>query len=242
MGDISKLFTDGKDNLDSISGEDALAHLVGDGNKYATPADLAKAMLHGQVHISKIEQENSSLRDSSNQAKGIDDILAALKGQQQQQDDGNHHHDDNHNKDGSDKVSVADQITAAFAKRDQGMVDATEDTNLQSTVDQLQKQYGDKALDVFEKVGKDLGIDLENLARKSPAAVMKLVTEARPATEANNGLPNGLQTNVTPHATGLMDKAAIDKLFKEGKIKRHEKIDMENKAFTALGADTFYGR
>lgn len=242
MGKIDDLLANKQnDQIADVTGEEALKHMVGEGAKYATIEDLAKAALNGQVHISKIEQENASLRDTSDKAKGIDDILAALKGQQHKEsDDGNHHDDDNHQKGGSEELSVADQISAAFAKRDQGQVDQKEEQNLTKTVDLLADMYGDKANEVYAKVGHDLGIDMEALAKKSPQAVMKLVADARPAS-STNGLPSSSQTYTQePINGGVMTKEVIAKMFKEGKIDRNAKINLENEMFTKLGHDKFY--
>jgi hypothetical protein len=241
MGKIDELLANKQnDQIAEITGEEALKHMVGEGAKYATVEDLAKAALNGQVHISKIEQENASLRDTSDKAKGIDDILAALKGQQHKdEDDGNHQHDDNHDKGGSDELSVADQITAAFAKRDQGQVAKQEDGNLIETVDLLSKAYGDKANEVLAKVGQTLGIDMEALAKKSPQAVMKLVADARPASDTNGLPPSTHMDTQQPSAGGVMTKSAIATLYKAGKLDRYQKIALENEMFTKLGAEKF---
>lgn len=229
------------DQIADVTGEDALKHMVGEGAKYATVEDLAKAALNGQMHISKIEQENATLRDSTEKAKGVDDILAALKGQQEPAPtDGNHQPADQQKPGGSDEVSIADQIAAAFATRDQGQVDQKEDANLIETVDLLATTYGDKANEVYTQVGKDLGIDMEALAKKSPQAVMKLVADARPASNTS-GLPQSTHNNTQqPIAGGVMTKSVIAQQFKDGKLDRYQKIALENEMLTTLGADKFY--
>lgn len=241
MGKIDDILAGNKDSaMNEISGEDALKHLVGEGAKYATVEEMAKGMLNGQVHISQIEKENATFRDTSTQAKGIDDILAALKGTQQNSDDGNHQHDDNHDKGGSDELSVAEQIKAALAQRDANTATQAEDANVTKVIDDLGKLYGDKALDVYQEVGKEMGLDLEALAKKSPAAVMKLVADARPASNNNSGLPPSSHNNgVLQVQEGVMNKTAIDKQFKEGKLSRHEKIALENEMLTKLGDEFF---
>lgn len=242
MGKIDELLANKQnDQIADVTGAEALEHMVGEGKKYATAEDLAKAALNGQVHISKIEQENADLRNSSDKAKGIDDILAALKGQQsptsptEQQPPA-----DQQPPAASDEPSVADQIKAAFAQRDQGQVDVQEDNNLNETVELLAKMYGDKANAVYTQVGQDLGIDMEALAKKSPQAVMKLVSDARPASNTN-GLPQSSQQySQEPQAGGVMTNTVIAKMFKEGKIDRNQKIVLENEMFTKLGHDKFY--
>jgi len=242
MGKIDDMLANKQnDQIADVTGEDALKHMVGEGAKYATVEDLAKAALNGQVHISKIEQENATLRDSTDKAKGIDDILAALKGtQHKDEDDGNHQHADQHDKDGSNEVSVADQIKAALEQRDANTVNKAEDANVVMVIDDLSKIYGDKALDVYQAVGKEMGLDLEALAKKSPAAVMKLVADARPASNTS-GLPQSTQTfTQEPISGGVMNQSAIAKQFKEGKLDRYQKIALENEMLTTLGADKFF--
>lgn len=241
MGKIDDLLS-GKQNdaLADITGEDALKHLVGEGQKYATKEDMAKAMLAGQMHITKLEKENATFRDTDTQTKGIDEILAALNGKQTKTDDDDHQHQDHDDKGGSDTPSVADQIAEAFTKRDAGYTKEKEDKNLNDTVDQLSKAYGDKALSVFNKVGDTLGIDMEALAKKSPAAVMKLVSEARPATQTSDLPPSSQMYTQQQTAGGVMNKEAIGKLYKEGKLSRDKKIALENQMLTELGSAKFY--
>lgn len=242
MGKIDDMLANKQnDQIAEVTGEDALKHMVGDGAKYATVEDLAKAALNGQVHISKIEQENATLRDSTDKAKGIDDILAALKGTQHQQaTDDTHPPADQQKPGGSDEVSVADQIKAALEQRDANTVNKAEDANVVKVIDDLAKIYGDKALDVYQQVGKEMGLDLEALAKKSPAAVMKLVADARPASNTS-GLPQSTQTfTQEPISGGVMTKSAIEKQFKEGKLDRYAKIALENEMLTQLGSDKFY--
>lgn len=241
MGKIDDILAGNKDSaMNEISGDDALKHLVGEGAKYATVEDMAKGMLNGQVHISQIEKENATFRDTSTQAKGIDDILAALKGQQQPPTDGNQPPADQQKPAGSDEPTVAEQIKAALEQRDANTVTQAEDANVVKVIDDLGKLYGDKALDVYQAVGKEMGLDLEALAKKSPAAVMKLVADARPASNNNQGLPPSSHNNSVPQVQGgVMNQSAIKKLFEEGKLSRNEKITLENEMLTKLGSEFF---
>lgn len=240
MGDMNKMFDEAANKLEGVSNDDALAELVGDGKKYATPGDLAKAMLHGQAHISKLENENSGFRDTANQSKGIDDILAALKGQQTtEEQQSNSGDDDNHHEQNSSSESVQDLINAAFAERDAQTVEQGAEANRKAVIDKLVEVYGGKAGDVFKNVGQELGVDLSALAGKSPDAVLKLVTDARPAKDTSTGLPVGNAGSINTTQSGVLDRAAIAQLYKDGKIDRYKKIEMENEQLTILG-DKFY--
>jgi len=241
MGKIDDLLAGNQTNaMNDVTGEEAMKHLVGEGAKYATVEDMAKAMLNGQVHISQIEKENAGFRDSNTQAKGVDDILAAIAASGKQVD-GNHQDDDNHQKGGAaDEPSVAEQIATALEQRDAGRVKEKSDANVLSVVAKLEELYGAEALTIYKKVGDELGLNLSELAEKSPAAVLKLVADARPASSNNQGLQQST-VNTTTHQVqgGVMNSTAIDKMFADGKLSRHEKIALENEMLTQMGSAFF---
>jgi hypothetical protein len=239
MGKIDDILAgQANDKLADVSGEEALSHMVGEGKKYATVEDLAKGSLNGQLHIGAIEKENAVFRDSSNKAKGIDDILAMLNGKEHQQEqENNQHDDDNHQKAASDEPSVADQIAAAFKGRDDQASVITETANVKEVAQKLGEMFGDKAGSIYAEVGKNLGINLEDLAKKSPAAVLKLVADARPANSSSNFQST---TNQQTAATGNVTRASIAEQYKAGTIDRYQKIAMENELYTLIGEAKFF--
>lgn len=240
MGKIDDILAGRQDTaLTEVTSEEALKHLVGDDAKYATVEDMAKAMLNGQLHISQIEKENAEFRDSTNKAKGVEDILAAIAAQKAPAE-GTPPVIDQLPVVDSEKLTVAEQITAALAKRDEGRVEAQADDNVNKVITDLEKLYGKDALVIYQAVGKNLGLDLSDLARKSPEAVMKLVADARPASTNNTGLQSSTHTTATPQVqAGVLNSTAIDKMFSEGKLSRHEKIALENEMLTLMGRDFF---
>ena len=243
MSDINKLFQQQTPAPVEVTGADALAELVGEGKKYATVEDLAKGAVNAQQHIGTLEQETAVLREQSSSAKSIEDVLKAIQGtppaptqqpaadpQPAAQQPG--------------ELSVAEQITAAFTQRDQLSVAQTQDQNRATLVADLGKTYGADAVNVFNQVGAELGLDLDELAGKSPAAVMKLIASARPAPQQNlsQALPNGqnVPQQQQLHQGGVLNQTAIQALYTSGKIKLAEKHAMENKQLTALGSNAFY--
>ena len=139
---------------------------------------------------------------------------------------------------------MAEQIAAAFNQRDQLSVAQTQDQNRATLVADLGKTYGAEAVNVFNQVGAELGLDLDELAGKSPAAVMKLIASARPAPQQNlsQALPNGQNApqQQQQQQGGVLNQSAIQALYSSGKIKLAEKHAMENKQLTALGSNAFY--
>ena len=226
-----------------VTGADALAELVGEGKKYATVEDLAKGAVNAQRHIGTLEQETATLREQSSSSKSIEDVLAAIKGTQEpaaQQPAAT----DQTQQPASSDVSIADQIAAAFTVRDNQVVANTETQNRSTVVKDLGALYGADAEMLYSKVGNDLGINLDELAGKSPAAVMKLIADARPAPQVNHSqaLPMGQQPQQQPQGggQGVLNQSAIKQLYADKKISMAQKHEMENRQLTLLGSNAFY--
>lgn len=237
----NKLFGDNSDNNsnENVSGEDALKLLVGEGAKYKTVEDLARAALHGQSHISKIEQENVALRDSQLKASSIDEILAAIKGGgSQQQSDDNLQQDDNPAK-GSDPVDMKATIEQMLNQRES---QSTAAKNAEAVRVALAKALGDQAGSIYSKIGSSLGVDLDKLSQESPQAVINLVLQQRPANQ-DNTLPHGSIRGQEPTTTsGDLNYEAIQLLHKAGKLPRHEKFRLENEQLSKLGSARFWAK
>lgn len=240
MGTIDDILAgQANDKLADVTGAEALEHMVGEGKKYATVEDLAKGSLNGQLHIGTLEKENAAFKDTNQQSKGIDDILAALNVNQQQKkdDENNQHDDDNHQKAASDEPSVAEQIAAAFKGREDQANVVTETANVKEVAVKLGEMFGDKAGSIYSEVGKKLGINLEDLAKKSPAAVLKLVADARPASSSSN-----FQSTTNQHdaPTGNVTRQSIADQYAKGTISRYQKVAMENELYTLIGEAKYF--
>lgn len=224
-----------------VTGEDALKLLVGDDGKYKSVEEMAKGTLNAQTHIATLEKELAELRDSAAKSKGIEDILEQLKAQGTQPNtDGNPDGSDQTTQ--QDSVSAADLIAAEFDKRDQAAAQERAKANMKQVASELQKQFGNKAADIYDKVAKECGVDLDELGAKSPQAVLRLVAGAvTPAqTQTQSTPPSTRQTAFDQNSGAILGKAAIQKMFDEGKLKRHEKIALENEQLTKLGGKLFW--
>jgi hypothetical protein len=133
--------------------------------KYATVSDAINALPHAQSHISKLEQENSAMREQLEKAKGVDEVLQQLnKGQAQE----------------TPSVQGLDEATAA--KLFQQMLAETEEkgrieANLHDADAAMRDKFGDKAKDVMAAKAQELGVGAEfmkSMAAESPAAFKQL--------------------------------------------------------------------
>lgn len=89
-GNNPQATTDNQSMADQSSQEDYLSLYVGEGKKYSTVEEAAKALakkaINADKHIEKIQQENEQLRQEQLKAKSVDDILAALNKEEQQKE------------------------------------------------------------------------------------------------------------------------------------------------------------
>lgn len=153
-------------DLSDVTPEQALEELVGEGKKYPSVAEMAKAMLHSQQHIGKLESENGEYRAKLERASTIDEILGKLNGQQQQSQ--------------QQQQSSIDQGTTPDVNKlvEEALAKSIEQRNRQSNLDAfkdaLVRQFGDGAANKYASVKGELGgVDIDEIAAKNPAAALK---------------------------------------------------------------------
>lgn len=164
------------EQAEELSSEASLALLVGDGKKYANTGELAKAMVHSQNHITTLETEATTLREGQQRQAGVDEILAAIKskGNNEQQPADNLTPADQQVPDTGKPLDITQQIKTALEQNDQLK---SAQANVASVTASLQKALGDRANEVYTAVGNSMpGLDLDELAKTSPEAVIRLCT------------------------------------------------------------------
>ncbi len=152
--------------------KESLAILVGEGRKYKSVEDLAKAYLAADGFIEKLKEENGQLRTVAEKAKTIDEVLERISAKQPPKPD------DTPKKapEGMSAEHVAQIV------RDQLTGMETERTRVSNMVksDELMKQlFGDKAKEVFDREANtpELRKTLMALAATSPEKFVTLFKE-----------------------------------------------------------------
>jgi len=212
-----------------LSSEASLALLVGEGKKYADVGALAKAMVHSQNHITTLETEATTFKEKEAKQSSIDEILAAIKsnGNEQQQSGDNQLNADQHKEDPNQGVSVAQQIQTALEQNDQVK---SAQTNVASVTAALTKSLGGRANEVYTAVGKSLGVDLDELAKTSPDAVIRLCTGQQQQVKTPGQLPNSQHLNnehVVITDSSQMNLAQLKVHAVEVKMPREERFKLE---------------
>lgn len=229
---------DNPNNQTELSGEDALKLLVGEGAKYATPEEMAKAMIHGQNHITTLEAEATTFKDQQAQQSSIDTILEAIKSgnqQPQQKPDDNPNPADQQTP-GAEPVDIVQAVQDAMAKQN---ADTTAKGNAKKVLDALTKEFGAQASAMYSKVGNDLGVDLDKLSEQSPEAVIKLVAGQQPAHHITNSLPGSTQQQAPVNIGGELTRSKINTMFKNGELTREAKFKLEHAQAQKLGSQFF---
>ena len=121
--------------------EEFLEELVGEGKKYATPAEAIRALAHANHHISKLEGENATFRTQLEKAATVDDILSKLK-QQPESNDIDTGEDDTSKQTPSQDVDVDALVEQALQKHTQKQ---TASQNKQQVIDSLQATFGERS-------------------------------------------------------------------------------------------------
>lgn len=226
-------------NQTELSGEDSLKLLVGEGKKYPTVEEMAKGMVHSQNHITTLESEATTLKDKQAAQTSIDDILAAIKSNgnnEQQQSDDNRQQADQQANDSNNTVDIAQQIKNAMAEQNANNSAAA---NTQLVTDSLSKTLGARANEVYTKVGKEMGVDLDELAKTSPAAVIRLCTGQQQQGSQQNNLPASTVHTTPTSVGGELDYNGIQELYKKGGMSIDQKFRLEQQQAQLLGSKFF---
>lgn len=230
---------DNSNDQNELTGEDSLKLLVGEGKKYATVEDLAKGMVHGQNHITTLEQEATSHKAQQEKQSTLDDVLALIKtNASSNPPDDNQNPADQQNND-SAPVDIQQQIKDALALQNQTNSAAA---NVQQVTAALSKALGSRVNEVYASVGKELGVDLDKLSETSPEAVIKLCTGQGQTAPQQTNLPPGTQLNHPRNANvvdGQLNYKGIQELFAKGGMSREKKLQLEHSQAVKLGSTFF---
>jgi ATP-dependent DNA ligase len=229
---MNELFSnkeDGSNNQTELSNDQSLELLVGEGKKYATTGDLAKAMVHSQNHITTLETEATTLKEQAQKNSSIEEILAAVKsnGSSEQTVVDNQNLADQQSNDTKQPVDITQQIKDQLALQTQANSAVT---NVAAVTEALSKALGSRVSEVYARVGKDNNIDLDELSKVSPLAVIKLCTgqqavipqQGETFTSQHNHNENVVVTDIN-----LMSQSQLKTHYEANKTPRDERFKTE---------------
>lgn len=188
--------------------------LVGDGKKFKTNDDLAKAKLESDRFIKQLLSEQAELRQEVSQKATIEEIMTQIKNMSQPSQVQSPHERPQESGTGADTPDLENLVSQLFEKRT-----AAEKLNANKTAvhNKLTETWGADAQINLNKKANELGVSLEYLARisqESPSAFYRLVgLDAQPKNIA--AVPTAVRSTVnTPinSGSGERTKAHYDNL------------------------------
>lgn len=150
----------------TINLPDSVKELVGPGKKYATVEKALEALVPGQTHIQKLEQELKELREGQQQGVDLDTVYATVQDLLAKERE-------TRVAPSVDEASLAGVVDRALTAAQQK---AEANRNVAVVKEQLTKMFGDKVNEKYKAKAEELGVGvnfLNDLAAKSPKAVLE---------------------------------------------------------------------
>ena len=210
--------------------EQFLEELVGEGKKYATPAEAVRALAHADNHISKLEGENADFRTKLEKAATVDDILGKLKQQSTETVIDTGGVDQTQQAPKAEDVNVEELVKKLMSEQQSSQA---AQANKQTVVDKMTAQFGSRAGEMWDQAEKNLGVDVEQLCASSPAAALKLLGVSG---DVQSGASGDSFQSATPQPSGQRppegSERLVNFLLEKGEISRSDAYKMKLKFST----------
>ena len=165
--------------------------LVGDGQKYKTVDELAKAYLHADTFIQQLKEENQKYREQAAAAKSIDEVLERLQQAQQPEQVT------------PAKVEQTDISALVEQTLTQREVKKAQEANLLEADRLMKERHGERATELFKAKANtpELQQLYMQLAARSPQDFVALFGEAQP-------IGNTIQTGASVNTVNMVSHGA----------------------------------
>lgn len=189
--------------------------LVGEGKKYKTNDDAAKALAHKDQYIKRLEQENAEAREAAASRMNEEDFLKKLEEVTRKSPEPREQpvvQRDEPEKSAVTPEDIERILETREAKRQR-------EANLSSVTTKLQETFGDEYKSRVQSQAKALGVDtsfLTDVAAKNPTAFYKLMgLDSQTRREDTFAPPATRVTTVLPSHSGVKDYNYFRKLRQE---------------------------
>lgn len=155
---------------EAINNNNIVDTFVGEGKKYSSVEDLAQGYKNADAFIEQLKEENAELRTQQTKQTTIDEVLDTIKTEQKST-----------NGSSDDLSTISEDEVAKIAQQTYNKQKQVENarSNILKADQMLKDIYGDKAQEVMDSKGSELGLGpdtLQDLAAKSPNAFINLVS------------------------------------------------------------------
>lgn len=170
----------------AASGQSALNDLVGEGKKFKTPDDLAKAKLESDRFIEKLQNEQRELREELSKRLSAEEALRRAQEAGSRVETGaTTPQTPPPQRQQESTVDIMSEVEKVLNRRDQ---QKTTQSNIEQVTSKMTSTYGtvDKAAEVVQLKAQELGMSvakLQELASENPKAFFTLLGVNDKATE-----------------------------------------------------------
>lgn len=171
----------------AASGQSALTDLVGEGKKFKTPDDLAKAKLESDRFIEKLQNEQRELREELAKRLSAEEALRRAQEAGSRVEQGaTTPQTPPPQRQPEQPTDISSEVEKALNRRDQ---QKTVQSNIEQVTSKMTSTYGsvDKASEVIQQKAQELGMSvakLQEIASENPKAFFTLLGVNDKAPEA----------------------------------------------------------
>lgn len=186
-------------------GQSALNDLVGEGKKFKTPDDLAKAKLESDRFIEKLQNEQRELREELSKRLSAEEALKRAREAGSVADPQTPPERTPPPQQRPEATDIGSEVDRILRRREQ---ETTTKSNIDSVTSKMKDLYGsvDKAAEIVQSRAQELGMSvsaLQTLASENPKAFFKLVgVDDKPA-----GAPQTSSWQNTKNTTAMKNAA-----------------------------------
>jgi menaquinone-dependent protoporphyrinogen IX oxidase len=206
----------------AASGQTALTDLVGEGKKFKTPDDLAKAKLESDRFIEKLQNEQRELREELSKRLSAEEALRRAQEAGSRVEQGaTTPQTPPPQRTQEQPADIMSEVEKALNRRDQ---QKTVQSNMDQVTSKMTSTYGsvEKAAEVVQQKAQELGMSmtkLQELASENPKAFFTLLGVNDKAPEA----PKTSSWANTKNAAAMKSGAAAS-MVNPGTYKYYEEI------------------
>lgn len=214
----------------------AFNELVGEGKKFKSEEDLAKAKVESDNFIEQLKGELSGLREDLSKRETTEELLKMLKEKQSQPSDSK--------EDTIPQLSKEDIAKLVEEKLVETDKSKTQTRNLSEVNSRMTEVYGEKAAQILAQRAKENGVSvdfLKDTAAHSPSAFYSLIGINKPSGSTPTTEKSSVNTAAAFQGTGpkVGTKAYFDNIRKEQGNAVYFDPKVQNQIFQAKKAGTY---
>lgn len=209
MTDDSVFNTSVQDNDEDVDSHDNenvnyLEQYVGDGKKYASVDELAKAYAHSDQFINQLKNETTGLRTELNSRLALEELVTKLQTNSANVNadasNQNHYNGNDERPNESTGTLSKDQISEMVRKTiNEENTRSQMENNRKIVQTEMKKVWGPNFVENLRQAQKTLGVDdatLDHLAKTSPQVFLNAILGSnRTPTDPNTSVPPRSQVN-----------------------------------------------